>query len=134
MSRHRSLCLLVLAAAASLLLEVVSVDSVQGQGFAEPGGVPEQAAVSFIPPPQQKPHSPITDVVERNRARLHKIEGVHGVSEGRTPIGDDAVRVDVENDAVRDRLPQEIEGYPVEVVVVPGGFGILPAGSPPYPG
>ncbi|MDQ4093604.1 MAG: hypothetical protein M3143_09450 [Actinomycetota bacterium] len=129
MSQHRLLSLLVLAAAASLLLEVVLVD-VQGQGFAEPGGAPEQAAVFFAPLPQQKPNSPITSVVERSRARLHKIEGVHGVSEGRTSIGDDAVRVDVENELVRDRLPKDIDGYPVEVVVVPGGFGILPAGSP----
>ncbi len=130
MSRHRSLSLLVLAAMALLLLEVVSVDSVQAQDFAEPGGAPEQAAVSFTPPPPQRPQSSIAGVVERNRARLFKIEGVHGVSEGQTPIGDDAVRIDVENDLVRDRLPKEIEGYPVQVVVVPGGFGILPAGSP----
>lgn len=109
------------------------MDSGPSQGFAEPGGAPEQAAVPFIPPPQHKPNSPVTGVVERNRARLHQLEGVHGVSEGRTPIGDDAVRVDVENDTVRDRLPQEIEGYPLEVVVVPGGFGIIPVGSP-YPG
>ncbi|MGH3874231.1 MAG: hypothetical protein ACRDSR_22475 [Pseudonocardiaceae bacterium] len=52
------------------------------------------------------------------------------MSEGRTPIGDDAIRVDVEDESVRDRLPKTVEGYPVEVVVVPGGFGIFPAGSP----
>jgi hypothetical protein len=52
------------------------------------------------------------------------------VSQGRTPTGDDAVRVDIEDDSVRERLPTEIEGYAVEVVVVPGGFGILPAESP----
>jgi len=37
------------------------------------------------------------------------------------------VRIDVEDDSVRARLPEEIEGYPVQVVVVPGGFEILPA-------
>jgi hypothetical protein len=116
------------------------VDSDQDQGFAEPGGSPEQAAVSFTPPdstagfsasprPQGAP-SPLTAVVERNKARLLQIEGVHGVAESRTRIGDDAVRVDIDDDSIRQRLPNEIEGYPVEVVVVPGGFGILPAESP----
>lgn len=107
--------------------EVVSVNDKQGRGFAEPGGAPEQAAVSFTPPVPQGPRSAITGVVERHRAEVSRIEGVYGMSEGRTPIGDDAIRIDVDNDSVRDRLPKEIEGFPVEVVVVPGGFEILPA-------
>jgi hypothetical protein len=98
----------------------------QGWDFAEPGGAPEEAAISFTPPIPQG-QSAVTGVVERNRAELAKIPGVHGVSEGRTPIGDPAVRIDVEDYSVRARLPKEIEGYPVEVVVVPGGFEILPA-------
>jgi hypothetical protein len=106
------------------------MNDVQGQDFAEPGGDPEQAAVSFTPAPPQGPQSPITGVVERHRARLSAIEGVHGVAEGRTATGDDAIRIDVEDESVRERLPDEIEGYRVEIVVVPGGFGILPAGSP----
>lgn len=130
MSRYRSLSLLVVGASMSLLPEVIPVNSQQGEDFAQPGGAPEQAAVSFTPPAQPGPQSPITAVVERNRARLHEIEGVHGVSQTRTLIGNDAIRVDVENASVADQLPREIEGYPVEIVVVPGGFGILPAGSP----
>jgi len=109
------------------------VESEQGPKFVEPGGASEEAEVTFRPTPPQRPQSPIAGVVERSTAELSKIEGVHGVSEGRTPTGDDAVRVDIEDDSVRERLPTEIEGYPVEVVVVPGGFGILPAESP-YPG
>ena len=97
-----------------------------GWDFAEPGAAPEEAAISFTPPNPQG-QSAITGVVERNRAELAKIPGVHGVSEARTLIGDPAVRIDVEDDSVRARLPKEIEGYPVEVVVVPGGFEILPA-------
>jgi hypothetical protein len=98
----------------------------QGWDFAEPGGAPEEAAISFTQPNPQG-QSAVTGVVERNRAELAKIPGVYGVSEGRTPIGDPAVRIDVEDDSVWARLPKEIEGYPVEVVVVPGGFEILPA-------
>ena len=106
------------------------MDSEQGRRFVEPGGAPEEAEVSFKPSPPPRPQSPIAGVVERSTPELSKIEGVHGVSEGRTLTGDDAVRVDIEDDSVRERLPTEIEGYPVEVVVVPGGFGILPAESP----
>ncbi|MGH2532408.1 MAG: hypothetical protein ACRDJW_08885 [Thermomicrobiales bacterium] len=101
--------------------------SSQDRGFAEPSGASEEAAISFTPPAPQGPQSPITGVVERNTTRLSQIEGVHGVGEGRTPIGNDAVRIDVEDDSVRERLPRELEGFPVQVVVVPGGFGILPA-------
>ncbi|MGH3905913.1 MAG: hypothetical protein ACRDTE_17295 [Pseudonocardiaceae bacterium] len=127
----RGLSLTLLAGATLVLLEVVLVGGAQGnEGFEEPGGPPEQAAVSFTPPPPREPQSGITRVVEQNKARLFEIEGVHGVSEGRSPIGDAAVRIDIDYESVRDRLPQEIEGYPVETVVVPGGFGILPAGSP----
>lgn len=113
----------------AFILEVVSVDSTPGETFAEPCGAPEQAEISFTRPPPQRVPSPITEIVERNRARLSEIEGVHGVAESRTPSGDDSIRVDVEDDSVRERVPKEIEGYPVEVIVVPGGFGILPAGT-----
>ena len=98
----------------------------QGKKFAEPGAAREEAAMSFTPPTAREP-SDVTGVVERNRTKLAEIPGVHGVSEGRTPIGDPAVRIDIEDDSVRARLPKEIEGYPVEVVVVPGGFETLPA-------
>jgi len=99
-------------------------------GFREPGGSSEEAEVSFEPPTQHGQQSAIAEVIERSKASLLDIEGVHGVSQGRTAIGDDAVRVDIEDDSVRARIPAEIEGYPVEVVLVPGGFGTLPAGSP----
>ncbi len=106
------------------------MESEQNPKFVEPGSASEEAGVSFKPSPPQRPQSRIAGVVERSKAELSKIEGVHGVSEGRTPTGDDAVRVDIEDDSVRERLPTEIDGYAVEVVVVPGGFGILPAESP----
>jgi hypothetical protein len=109
-------------------------------GFAVPGGESEQAAVSFTPPGaseqaamtftppvSQESQSPIMAIIERNRARLAGIEGVHGISEGRSRIGDPVVRIDVDNESVRQRLPKEIDGYPVEVILVPGGFDVLPA-------
>ena len=103
------------------------MNSAWGRNFAGPGDASEEAAVSFTPPDLREPQSAIAGVVERTGSELSKIKGVHGVSEGRTLIGDAAVRIDVEDESVRERLPKEIEGYPVEVVVVPGGFEILPA-------
>lgn len=105
----------------------MSVDDGQGRAFEAPGDAPEQAAVSYTGPGPQGPQSAVTATVERHRAELTKIAGVYGVAESRTAIGDPAIRIDIDNDSVRDRLPKEIEGLPVEVVVVPGGFEILPA-------
>lgn len=78
-------------------------------------------------PPTAQGQSSVSAVIERIRTELAKIPGVHGVSESRTPIGDPAVRIDVEDDSVRARLPKEIDGYPIEIVVVPGGFEAYPA-------
>ena len=101
-------------------------------GFAQPSGPPEQAAVAFTPSPASftaAPRSAVMGAVERNRARLLAIDGVEGVAEGRTPIGDEAVVLYVAHDGVRGRVPATVEGHPVDVVVVPGGFDILPASA-----
>lgn len=96
----------------------------RGQGgFEAPRGDDEQAAVPFTPGPGPA-RSPIDDVLERNMSALRAIEGVAGVGRGRTPTGDDAIVVHVRDASVRDRLPGDVEGYPVEVIVVPGGFDI----------
>lgn len=100
-----------------------------GPDFTDPlagGGANEQAAVPWQPD-RAGPATPLDDMIERYRPQLLAVEGVHGVSHGRTAIGDDAIRVDIERDSVRRQLPTDIEGYPVVVVVVPGGFDILPA-------
>jgi len=96
-----------------------------GEGLRPPGGDPEEAAMSFEGPPPGAPGSALAGVVARNARRPAAIDGVHGIGEGRTPAGDPAVRID-DDDRVREALPREIEGFPVEVVVVPGGFDILP--------
>jgi len=96
----------------------------RGQGdFEAPRGDDEQAAVPFTPGTGPA-RSPIDEVLERNISALRAIEGVAGVGHGRTPTGDDAVVVHVGDASVRDRLPGDVEGYPVEVIVIPGGFDI----------
>ena len=101
--------------------------SSQHPKFESPGDASERAEMSFSPSGSESASSEIGGVIDRHSGELLKIKGVYGVGAGRTPIGDDAVRVDIDNESIRGQLPQEIEGYPVEVVVVPGGFDILPA-------
>lgn len=113
---------------ASLVMEIVPMNSgnrEHDRDFSEPGGTSEEAAVFFAPPISQL-RPAVVGVIERNGAALAKVPGVCGVSESRTPTGEPVVRIDVEDEMVRARLPEQIEGYQVEVVVVPGGFGIQP--------
>lgn len=60
-------------------------------------------------------------LLERVRAShesaLMAIEGVRGVGVGRTPIGDSAIVVYLRDDSVRQRVPRQVGGYPVETVV-----------------
>lgn len=101
----------------------------QGDGFEAPGGEDEQAAVPFTPDPEPA-RSPIDAVLERNTPMLRRIDGVVGCGRGQTPVGDDAVRVDVRDASVQDRLPADLEGFPV-VVVVTGPMDALGQGEAP---
>ncbi len=89
--------------------------------FEEPHGASEQAAIPFAPAPLGPPTA-MDAVLERSRQRLLTIQGVVGVGQGRTAIGDDAILAFVDNQGVGSKVPRELEGYPVEVIVVPGGF------------
>jgi hypothetical protein len=102
----------------------------QGGGFEAPHGGEEQAAVPFTPGPGAAP-SPIDAVLERTTPGLRGIEGVVGVGKGLTAAGDDAIVIHVRDASVRDRLPETVEGYPVIVEVVPGGFKIQSEGGSP---
>lgn len=93
----------------------------QNRRFEAPYSTGEQAAVAWTPTPE-RPATPIDEMLERNRPRLLTIEGVIGVGHGRTASGDDAVLIYVTDNSVRDRTPGTVEGYAVDVVVVPGGF------------
>jgi hypothetical protein len=53
---------------------------------------------------------------------LLEIDGVIGVAHGRTSLGADAVLVHVVDESVRADVPAEIEDFPVEVIIVEGGF------------
>jgi hypothetical protein len=59
--------------------------------------------------------------LEQARARheptLLAIDGVRGVGLGRTPTGDDALVVYLRDASVKQRIPPQVDGYPVETVV-----------------
>lgn len=101
-----------------------------GGGFEAPHGGEEQAAVPFASGPGAAP-SPIDAVLERNTPWLREIAGVVGIGAGRTATGDDAIVIHVRDASVQDRLPETVEGYPVVVEVVPGGFEIQDQGGSP---
>jgi hypothetical protein len=111
---------LFLALAAAYALAAYGYDS---QGFGEPAEMGEDAALPATPPPPG-PGGPdrIDEVLERSRPELLAIPGVVGIGHGRTQDGDDAIIVWVTDSGAADRLPAEIEGYPVIVNTVPGGF------------
>ena len=74
-----------------------------------------------MPPPGPDPH-PIESAIDSWRDRLLATVGVEGVAHGLTPDGHDAVLVWVSTVSVADSVPTEIEGFPVVVEHVPGGF------------
>jgi hypothetical protein len=103
---------------------VVTASTHGGQGFEEPAHNHEEAALpaTTTPPPNQGGTHPIDGVLERIRPELLAIPGFAGVGRGQTPDGNDAVIVWVTDPEAAERVPTEIEGYPVIVNVVPGGF------------
>jgi hypothetical protein len=96
----------------------------QDSGWEEPSAsAGEEAAMPLLPPPDPGGDAgPMRDVVERNRQELLATSGVVGVGSGLTPAGEDAVIVWTTDGRTADHLPTEVDGYPVIVHVVPGGF------------
>jgi hypothetical protein len=86
-----------------------------------PQDSPEVAAVPFDPPPSPPGGSPVDEAIARHRDRLLAIDGVEGFDHGRAADGTDAVRVHVRDESVRERVPRELDGHPV-LVIVTGPF------------
>jgi hypothetical protein len=84
------------------------------------GAASETAEMVYNPDPPPRdgaPRSEIALVLERNEQLLLAIEGVEGVAIGQNRIGQDVIVVYIRDASVRDRVPTQIEGYPVETVV-----------------
>jgi hypothetical protein len=61
--------------------------------------------------------SQVEGVLARNERALMAIDGVVGVGIGRTRIGDDAIVLYLRDVSVKQRVPTQVEGYPVETTV-----------------
>ena len=61
--------------------------------------------------------SQVEHVRARHERALMAIDGVVGVGIGRTRIGDDAIVLYLRDVSVKQRVPIQIEGYPVETTV-----------------
>ena len=61
--------------------------------------------------------SQVESVLARNERALMAIDGVVGIGIGRTRIGDDAIVLYLRDASVKQRVPTQIEGYPVETTV-----------------
>ena len=88
------------------------------EAFDEPGAVPfEDAAVSYDPGEESIPESGVAAVVNARGQELLAIEGVEGVGAGQDGTGRDAVVVYIREQRVAEKLPNEVDEFPVEPVV-----------------
>lgn len=91
-------------------------------GFLAPPGSPDpqpanESAVRRYDPYADEAQSEIARVQQQHQQRLMAIDGVEGVGIGRAPSGDDALVVYVRHAGVASRVPREVGGHPVQVVV-----------------
>ena len=92
------------------------------ESFGEPHGrhgIHEEAAMPYEPEQASggAGQSQVESVRARNERTLMAIDGVVGVGIGRTPIGDDAIVLYLRDASVKQRVPTQVEGYPVETTV-----------------
>lgn len=93
--------------------------------YDEPRQTDEVAALPVRDePPPGPPMDELDAVITRVAQDLKHVPGVHGVGRGLGTPERDAIVVFVDHADVGKSLPEQIEGYPVAVQVVPGGFSI----------
>jgi len=107
----------------ALLTHAVTGAAVQTQGWEEPDmrSYDEDAAMPPMSPPEAS-STELDQLIERHRAQLVAIPTVVGVGSGRTASGPVAVIIWATEGRAAEPLPDRIDRYPVELVVVPGGF------------
>jgi len=93
-----------LCAAVVLLVAAFAIGGCRG-GNAPPGGS------------ETMPRRPMADVLAAHAPRLMALPGVVGTYEGATRAGAPCIRVMVvkATPALRDSIPSELEGWPVEI-------------------
>jgi hypothetical protein len=71
----------------------------------------------YVDTADDAPESEIEAVRRRHEQEIVSIDGVMGIAVGRTATGEDALVLYLRDPSVRDRVPTEIEGHPVETIV-----------------
>ncbi|MGK5055433.1 hypothetical protein ACQ4WY_00675 [Janthinobacterium sp. LB2P49] len=92
-----------------------------------PYAVFEDAAMPYLPDEtagqgmgQYAPAAPqgrLEAARRRNERALMAIDGVEGVSLGRTTVGKEALVVYLRDSSVKRRVPLQVDGYPVETSI-----------------
>jgi hypothetical protein len=70
-----------------------------------------------VPCHGQQEHSAASGLTQTQEASLMAIDGVEGVGVSQDAVGNDAIVVYARDHGVATRVPQEIDGLPVRVVV-----------------
>lgn len=79
----------------------------------------EDAAMAYYPEEHATTgsSSEVERVRQSHERELMSIDGVEGVGIGKNPIGNDAILIYLRNEGARKRVPDSIEGYPVETII-----------------
>ena len=79
----------------------------------------EDAAMPYSPEDSATAHtsSALEHVKQDHEQELMAIDGVEGVGVGRNKIGDHAIIVYLRDEGAKKRIPSDIAGYPVEMIV-----------------
>jgi hypothetical protein len=85
--------------------------------FDVPDVLADEEAAMPAPADDPLPMSPAEGASARHAPSLMAIPGVVGVAAGRTQAGAEAIVVYLEDAAARDRLPPDVDGFPVEAEV-----------------
>jgi len=79
----------------------------------------EDAAMPYSPSEATNPSSVsgLEQAKQAHERELMAIDGVEGVGTGRNRIGDHAILVYLRDESVRDLIPRNIDGHPVELLI-----------------
>ena len=91
-------------------------------GFDEPRQTDASAEMPVTTPPSGPPTDDLDRTIADLAAELKHRLGVHGVGRGYGTPGKDTIVVFVDHENIGEELPKEVDGYPVMIEVVEGGF------------
>ncbi|MFC9919555.1 hypothetical protein [Agromyces binzhouensis] len=103
------------------LIALTALALIAGSRASVPVDGEDAALPAGQPPPGPEP-DPVDELIAAEQDRLLGLSGVDGVGHGRTDEGEDAIIVWISDPAAATSVPRAIEGVPVIVEHVPGGF------------